>query len=51
MIGEEAELFSSHRFIMTRDGRRAAAASGAEIDAAHDDAGGGALELPRLELA
>ena len=54
MIGEEAELFFTgpkDRFIVTRGGRRAAASSGTEIDAAHDDAGRSAFELPRLEFA
>jgi len=54
MIGEAAELFFTGPKTgssVTRGGCRAAASSGTEIDAAHDDAGGSALELPRLEFA
>ena len=52
MIGEQAELFFTGPqtwFIVTSVGRRRF--SGTEIDAAHDDAGRRALELPRLEFA
>ena len=55
MIGEEAELFFAgprDRFIAALPTAvEAAASSGTEIDAAHDDAGRRALELPRLEFA
>src|SRR4029078_9644800 len=53
MIGEQAELFSPVPGPAHRDLRYGcpAASSGTEIDAAHDDAGRSAFELPRLEFA
>jgi hypothetical protein len=53
MIGGGRNCFSPVRepVIVTFDGCKATATSGTEIDAAHDNAGGRAFELPRLEFA